>query len=585
VTQQQFLEKRWTKFYDPTIPDTLMPLPPMNLIQFLKKTAKEKPNKSALVNSLRMPRIGRQYYHMTFRQLDRASDAMACAFIDMGVKKGTKVSIIMPNNIAFVIAYYGLLKAGGVSTNINPTYPAVKIKEYLDYADTEIVVTYTALYNTIKEVQPDTKVRHVVVTNIKEYLPFAVRLAFTYTQEKKLGHYLENIADEDFWFQRLLKKHRRKKPDVEVHPDDMAMMQFTGGTTGVMKAAMATHQILANSAYISAYMTSIPFPQEWDPVQRSEMKILAVLPMFHVYGLVVMLGQAIEAGWEAHLVTDPRDTSDLIDIIHVEKPNIILGVPALWHALNHHPRIESGEVNFSSILYAQCAAAPMHPKIKHDYEARGGRIMVEGYGLSEVPTGNHSTQVYQDYREGSVGPPIPDVDCRIVDVETGTKELPDGEWGEIILHTPFMMHSYYKMPEETANVKREFDGKTFVYTGDIGYIDEDGFLYVVDRKKDMAIIGGFNVYPNIVEKAVKDHPSVEDAGVWGVPHPKLPGQDALQAWVVLKEGQKLKSADIVKFCKDKLAPYEIPRRIKFVSELPYSDAGKLLRRELPNIKK
>jgi long-chain acyl-CoA synthetase len=576
-------QKPWLKYYDPGIPESLAPFPPMTLIDFMKNSAKKYPRRSALMTSIRLPRIGRQNHRLSYRQLDRLSDAMACALIDLGVKKGTKVSMIMPNTTSYVIGFYAILKAGGVAAAINPTYPPKKIAEYLDYADSEVVIVLTNLYQTIKDIQSQTKVRHVIATNFKEYLAPAAKLAFTFAEEKKGGHYLKDVQEGDFWYQDLLKKFKGKKPDVVVEPDDLAMMQFTGGTTGVMKGALATHQALSNSCVIAETVTSIKFPDHYNAPSREKFRVIAALPMFHVYGLVVLLSQAMAGSWEVILVADARDVNNLVDIIHEYRPEVMLGVPVLWHHLNSHPRVQSGEVDFSCFVYTQTAAAPMHHSIKEEFEKHGGHNLVEGYGLSEVPTGNHTNQIYHEYRTGSVGIPLPDVDCRIVDIDTGTKELAPHEVGEVILNTPFLLHSYYKMPEETANLKRIFDGKEFVYTGDVGYVDEDGFLYLVDRKKDMAIIGGFNVYPNIVEQALKSHPAIEDAGVWGVPHPKVAGQEALQAWIVLKEGQKLKSGDVVKYCKDVLAPYEIPRRIKFVEELPYSQVGKLLRRELVNL--
>lgn len=324
-------DKPWLKYYDAGIPESLAPFPPMNLIAFMQKTATAFPRKTALLTSIRLPRLGRQNHRLNYRDLDRLSDALACALVELGVEKGTKVSMIMPNCTAYVIGFYAILKAGGVAAAVNPTYPARKMGEYLDYADTEIVITLTSLYGTVKEIQHKTKVRHIIVTNFKEYLAPLARVAFTLAEEKKGGHYLARVEEGDYWLQDLLKKYRKKKPEVVVEPDDFAMMQFTGGTTGVMKGALATHQILCNSAVISYEMTSVDYPPEFNAPPHHDFRLIAALPMFHVYGLVVMLSQAMAAGWEMILVADARDSNNLVDLIDVFRPEVLLGVPVLWH--------------------------------------------------------------------------------------------------------------------------------------------------------------------------------------------------------------------------------------------------------------
>lgn len=578
-----YADRPWLKHYPAGVPASLKPYPDMTIPDYLRQTAKRVPKNPALVTSVRLPVVGHQAHTMTYGELDHDSDILAAALIDLGLEKGQTVILCMPNTTNFIISYYAILKAGGVVCALNPAYPAQKLGKLADEADAVMVLTLTNLYSTFKEIQYRTKVKHIIVSNIKEYFHRLVRIAFTRTQEKPGGHYLAKVEVGDYWLQDLLKKYKKKKPEVEINPDDIAVMQFTGGTTGDPKGALASHRALCASTRQIESWIDVDWPKGSMPPMEKRV-VLAMLPMFHVYGLIVLVHQATNAGWKIILVPDPRDMNHVVDLIDVYKPHITLGVPMMFHAIGTHPRMVNGEVNMKHSKITICGAAPLHPSITEAMRHTGAEVR-EGYGLSEVPAGNHCNPIIgQPNRDNSVGIPMIDVDCRVMDIATGTQEVPVGEVGEIILNAPNLMEGYYKQPEETANVLREHDGKLWVYTGDVGYMDEDGYFYLVDRKKDMALIGGFNVYPGPVEKILKSHPDVIDAGVWYIPHPRVEGQEALQAWVVARPGTDVKKGDLINHCKPYLAPYEIPRRFEFVDELPYSDAGKLLRRKLPEIK-
>lgn len=578
-----YADKPWLKHYDEGVPATLGTLPEKPLFHFLQETAQKFPNKPALLTSVRLPMVGHQKHVVSYKELDELSDAFACALIELGLQKGQTVAIVMPNVSAFVISYFGILKAGGVATAVNPAYPRSKIEYQLDDCDAEYCITLTALYGAVKEVQQNTKIRHVIVSNVKEYLAPLARAAFSATQEEKGGHALREVQEGDFWFQDLLKKHKHQKPTVTVHPDDVAFLQYTGGTTGLPKGAMATHRMLSFSSEQVATWTNVDYAKAYGnkKEKREDFTALVALPMFHVFGLIVVLNQSVACGWQVLLVPDARDTNTLVDLLATYKPEVLCAVPLLWYSLVTHPRYKNKELNFSYVRIGISAASPLHPDVWHMVKEAGVPNLVDAYGLSEVPIGNHANPILSNNRVGTVGLALPDVDYRIVDIETGTRVLPVGEVGEIILNAPNVMLGYYKKPEETAQVLRELEGKTWLYTGDVGYMDEDGYLHLTDRKKDMAIIGGFNVYPANVEKVLKTHPAVKDAGVWRTPHPKVVGEEAVQGWIVVKEGETVRSADLVSYCKPLLAPYEIPRKYTFVDALPYSDAGKLLRRELP----
>jgi long-chain acyl-CoA synthetase len=568
-----YADRPWTKRYDKGVPVTLT-YPEVPVFEFLRQNARKIPNNPALITSAHIPVAGRLAASITFAQLDALSDALAAALIAKGLKKGSAVAIVMPNTTAFVIAFYAVLKAGGVVAATNPTYPAEKMQQQIDDCDAEFVIGMSLFYSLIKQIQPRTKVKTVIVSNIKEYLPGLARTLFTIAREKKDGHRVDALAAGDLWFQDLLKEYAGRKPDVQVAPDDLAIFQYTGGTTGVSKAAMSTHRALvANTVQSNAFLSV-------DGVPGDQEVFLGAIPLFHVFGLISVLCCGVSLGAKIILVPNARDIDDVLGVIDKFKPTLFHGVPALYNAINNHPDVLSGKISLKSIRACVSGSAPLPPATKTAFEKLSGGKLLEGYGMSELPTATHVNPLRGENRAGSIGLPLPDMDIRIVSLDDGVTEAPVGELGEIIMHGPQMMKGYYKLPTETANTLRELDGKLWVYTGDIARMDADGYFYIVDRKKDMALIGGFNVYPNNVEKVIKDHPAVLEVGVAAVPHPEKQGQEALKAWVVLQPDAKVSEAQLIKFCEDRLAPYEVPRRFAFISELPKTAVGKTLRREL-----
>lgn len=572
-------EKPWLKHYDPGVKPTLEPYPDVPLQHFLQETAKAHPERPALITDAVLPVIKHAPAVMTYGELDAQSDALACALIGLGLKKGDTVALVMPNVAQFAVSYYGVLKAGGVVAATNPTYPADKMAFQINDCDAKIVITLTLFYAMIKEIQPKTQLKTVIATNVKEALSPPARLLFTLAKEKKDGHRVEALAAGDHWLPDLLKRYAGQKPNVSVTGSDLALFQYTGGTTGVSKAAMAAHRALVANTLQAIAWTTVS-EGELAGKDRSQFTFLGALPLFHVFGLLVMLSQAMSTGARIVLVPNPRDVNNLVEIIHHYQPNVFLGVPAMFNAVNNHPRVKAGEVRFESVWVAQSGAAPLPPATKREFEAAGARLLYEGYGMSEMPTATHNNPIIGVNKVGTVGMPLPDVECKIVSLDDGMTEMAVGEIGEIIMRGPNMMSGYYKMPTETANTMREHGGKLWIYSGDIGFMDEDGYFTIVDRKKDMALIGGYNVYPNTVEKALKEHPAVLEVGVAAVPHETKSGQEMLKAWVVLKPEMTPTVEELIKHCERRLAPYEVPRRVSFIKELPKSTVGKTLRREL-----
>jgi long-chain acyl-CoA synthetase len=569
-----YADQTWTKTYDAGVPKTLEPYPQITVQHFLQEAARKTPDAVALVSSAHLPVLGRKASSLTYAELDRLSDALAAGLVDMGLKKGDRVAIIMPNIAAFVISYYGILKAGGVVAATNPTYPPDKLQFQINDCDAEIVLAMSLFYNTFKSVQSKTKVKKVIVANVKEYLPGIARTLFTLAKEKKEGHRVENLAAGDVWFQDVLTRYAGRKPNVDVKPDDLALFQYTGGTTGVSKAAMATHKALvANTLQMKAWLYGDKMPGTADV-------FLGAIPMFHAFGMVAVLNFAVGIGAKIILVPNARDIADVLDNINTFKPTLFMGVPALYNAINNHPDVKEGKISLRSIRACVSGSAPLPPATKREFERLSGGKLLEGFGMSEAPTASHCNPLQGENRAGSIGLPLPDMDMRIVSLDDGVTDVPVGEVGELIMTGPQLMVGYHGMPTETANVLRQKDGRTWLYTGDIARMDADGYVYIVDRKKDMALIGGFNVYPTNIENALMEHPAVLEAGVAAIPHPEKVGQESLKAWVVLKPGQTVTEAELMDFCSKKMARYEVPSRFAFVESLPKTTVGKTLRREL-----
>ncbi len=568
-----YQEKPWLQYYDSNVPVSLAPYPQHPLHTFMIKAAEEHGDDVATITSAHLPIVGRIHSTVTYREINALSDALAAALVDMGLQKGERVAIVMPNCVQFVISFYAILKAGGVVVALNPTFPPIKLNDLLIDSGTTIVLTLSLFYEGVKQFQPDTHVKHIIVTNIKEYLPPLARVLFTLAKEKKEGHRIEKHA-ADHWFQDVLARYAGKKPNVNVSPDDLAIFQYTGGTTGVPKAAMSTHAALvANTQHCAAWLA------------RSEVQevFLAAIPMFHVFGMVAVMSFAVSLHATMILVPNPRVIDDVVESIHLYRPTLFMGVPAMFNAINNHVGVTSGKYDMSSIYACISGSAPLPPSTKRKFEEISGGKLLEGFGMSEAPTASHANPVQGENRTGSIGLPFPDMEMRIVDLDDGTTDLPVGEVGELLMHGPMLMRGYHGMPTETANALREGpDGKLWLYTGDIARMDEDGYFYIVDRKKDMALIGGFNVYPRNVEDLLMEHPAVKEVGVAAIPHPDPDkvGQEALKAWVVVYEGETLTADQLIDFAAKRLAPYEVPRRIAFVNELPRTSVGKILRREL-----
>ena len=572
-----YADKPWINSYDEGVPPSLEPYPEISLPDFLREAARNYPNNVALVTSTRLPsvlgKLGRLNTKLTYAELERASEALAAALVDMGLQKGERVALIMPNSVAYVVSFFAVLKAGGVVSATNPTYPDGKMQFQINDCDARFAICLTMFYDQVNRIRKDTKLEHVIVSNIKEYLQGFVKVMFTLATEKKEGHYVESLKDGDYWFQDLLARYQGQPCHVKTSPDELCLFQYTGGTTGTSKAAMATHSALvANTLMCQAHLN--------DNSNAIEDSFLGAIPMFRVFGMVAVLCFAVSKAAPIYLVPNARDIIDVLDNIDTFKPTLFMGVPALFNAINKNEGVKSGQYSLKSIRACISGSAPLPPGTKHDFEALSGGVILEGFGMSEAPTATHCNPLRGENRTGSIGVPFPDMKMRVVSLDDGETDVPVGEVGELVMAGPTIMQGYHKMPTETANALREKDGQRWLFTGDIARMDDDGYFYIVDRKKDMALIGGYNVYPNSVEKTLSEHDAVQEVAVAAIPHPEKDGQEALKAWIVFKAGKSATKDELIKHQEPMLAGYEVVRRFAFVDELPKTSIGKTLRREL-----
>ncbi len=553
-------DRPWLQHYDEGVPHHIE-YPEVPLFQFLEDAARKYPDKPCTIFKGGV---------ITYREMNNLTDRMAAALVDMGVKKGDRVGLFMLNTPQFVIAYFGALKAGAVVVATNPHYSPREIEHQVNDAGVSVMVVMSNFYNTIKEVQPKTGIKRLIVTNIKDYLPPLLSFLFTLTKEKKAG-FRVTLRDDDVWLKDLLARYTPdQRPNVDVGPDDVALFQYTGGTTGLSKGAVALHRnLVANTLQIRYWMPN---------ANDGEEVVLMAIPLFHVYGMVAGMLFGIRVGAALVMVPNPRDLKDLLDNLQKYKATIFPSVPTLFNAINVHPDVVAGKYDLSSIKACISGSAPLMRETKEKFEAITGGVVFEGYGLSEAPTATHCNPLLGENRTGSVGLPLPDVDCRIVSLDDGKTFLPPGEIGEIVIHGPQVMKGYYNMPTETANTLREIDGKIWLFTGDIGYMDEDGYFYIVDRKKELIKPGGYQVWPREVEEVIQAHPKVLEVGVAGIPDPYR--GETVKAWVVPKPGETLTEDEIKAWCRERLAKYKVPTHVEFRDELPKTTVGKILRREL-----
>ena len=544
----------WLKFYDEGVPHAIE-VPPITVPEFLRSAARRFPFQTATLF------LGAR---LTYRQLQAQVDCLAGQLHKLGVSKGDRVAIMLPNCPQTVIAYYAALTLGAVAVLTNPLYVERELEHQWGEAGAETVFALDLLWPRVEALRRKLPLKRVIVTGVQDYLPFPKNLLFPFKARRE-GNWVDVAFGEGvFSFKQLVQGPAAAAPSIELLPDDLACLQYTGGTTGLPKGAMLTHRnLVASVTQIRTFLLQ--------GHRDAEDRAVAVLPFFHVYGMNGVMNLGIHLA--ATLILLPRlDISMLVGAIRSQHPTFFLGVPALYVAVNSYPGID--RVDLTSIKACFSGGAPLPVDVIESFEARTGARIAEAYGMTEAASVTHVNPRRGVRKYGSVGVPIVSTDAKIVDVETGQRELSPGEAGELLVKGPQVMAGYWNHPEETAQVL----SGGWLHTGDIATMDEDGYFYIVDRKKDLILTAGFNVYPREVEEVLYQHPKVLEAAVIGLPD-KVRGEK-VTAYVVLKPGETATAAEIRAFCRERLAHYKEPRAVTFRDDLPKSMAGKVLRRIL-----
>jgi long-chain acyl-CoA synthetase len=556
----------WLAHYDEGVPSTLGTYPDRTLVDYLADAARDRPAQPALLF---------KGATITYSELERLSDVCAAAFGSLGVRRGDRVALLLPNCPQFFIAQFGAWKLGAIVAPLNPSYTGHELEGPLRDHGVETIVTMTRFYARVKSLQPRTGLRRVIATNIKEYFPPLLRVLFTLLREKRDGDRV-TVAPGDHDFAHLLLINRNRRPRVAAPgPADPAVLLMSGGTTGTPKGVLGTH-----SAYVHAGLQI----RTWNAaaLRGHEDVLFLPLPIFHVYANVGVQALALINQAAVALVPNPRDIGDLLATVRRVKPTFFTGVPTLYNALLSHPDVQSGKVDFKSIRVCFSGASALLAETKQRFESITGARIVEGYSLTEAMMATCTNPVTGPNKLGSVGMPLPDVQVRIFDADAGIRVMPETEVGEIAISAPQLMIGYWNRPEETALVLRdhvdENGVRRWLHTGDLGYLDADGYVFIIDRKKDLIKTSGYQVWPREVEEVLASHVAVAEVGVAGVPN-KGKGE-AIKAWVVLRPGQTVLAEDLRAFCREKLAPYKVPSTIEFRADLPKTMVGKILRRAL-----
>lgn len=557
------MERPWFRFYEEGVPHTLE-VPPVPLHQFVETSAQEFPSNVAIKMVLRYLPLGQVIQaSLTYRQLQAAMEQFAAGLHALGVRKGDRVAIMLPNTPQFVIAFFGALRIGAIGVNTNPTYTPRELEHQLKDSGAETIVLLSPFYERLQEIRDQVAVKRVIVTDIPEYVGGLFKGLVARTLRKE-GLLVEVPEGNGVYHWRTVMDMAGSLPDVTVGPENVALFQYTGGTTGVPKAAMLTHRnLVANAVQIASWFTGL---------ERGGDKVMGALPFFHVYGMTVALLFGLYVGGTVVIVPNPRPIDNVMKVIHHERCSLFPGVPAMYIGIINHPDVSKYDLR--SVKACISGAAPLPVEVQQKFEEITGGRLVEGYGLTEASPVTHSTPIYGQRKVGSIGLPFPSTDARIVDVNTN-EPLPVGETGELCVKGPQVMKGYWNRPDET---KLTIDEEGWLHTGDIARMDEDGYFYIVDRKKDIIIASGYNIIPREVEEVLYMHPKVLEAVVAGVPH-EYRGE-TVKAYIVLKEGQQATAEEIIAFCRQHLAPYKVPRLVEFRSELPKSQVGKVLRRVL-----
>ncbi|RLQ91929.1 AMP-binding protein [Planomicrobium sp. Y74] len=547
-------EKPWLAHYPPEIPKTL-DYESKPVQDYLTHTYETSPDKTAIHF------MGKD---VTYKELYDSAMKFASYLQGLGIKKGDRVAIMLPNSPQAVIGFYGILYAGGVVVMTNPLYTEREIAYQMKNSGAKAILAMDILYPRISKVFKDTDLENVIITGVKEYLPFPKNMIYPFIQKKQYGITVKvEHRGTNHLFSEIMKTATTDVAKTEFDfENDLALLQYTGGTTGSPKGVMLSHKnLISNATMCDSWLYK---------TKHGEETVLGIIPLFHVYGLTTVLILSVMQGNKMVLL--PKfDPETALKTISKQKPTLFPGAPTLYIGLMNHPDIK--KYDLSSISACLSGSAPLPVEVQEKFESITGGRLVEGYGLTETSPVTHSNLVWGDRVKGSIGLPYPDTDCKVFQPGT-TEEVPHGEIGEIGIKGPQVMQGYWNNPEATAATI--VDG--WLMTGDLGYMDEDGHFFVVDRKKDMIIAGGFNIYPREIEEILYENEAIQECVVAGIPDPYR--GETVKAYIVLKEGKSITEEELDAYCREHLAAFKVPRIYEFRTELPKTAVGKILRRSL-----
>ncbi len=552
---------RWLDNYDDGVPTSLAPYPERNLNDYLREAAARWPGRPALFF---------KGASISYLKLEQQSDALAAAFEELGIKRGDRVALCLPNCPQFLVAEFAAWKIGAIACPFNPTYSEREMEDALRATGAETVVVLNRFHARIKNIQSRTSVKRVVTTGIKEYLPWQLRLGYTLLKEKDEGERI-TVDRADIRLSTLLRQYKgRAARGNGAALDEPAVILMSGGTTGTPKGVVGSHRGMIIAGHqLQAWLSPAMAP--WTDT------IMLPLPLFHTYGNTGVQSLAFINHNPIALIPNPRDLRELLKDIMSVKPAFICTVPTLLNGIMNHPMARQGKVDFRSIKLCFSGAAPLMAETRKRFEDLTGGVIVEGYSLTEAQMAVIANPVRGAKKLGSVGMPLPDVHVEIVDDEGAP--LGVGEVGEIVIRAPQVMQGYWEQPEQTVEMLRPGrSGERLLYTGDLGYMDEDGYIFIVDRKKDLIKTCGFQVWPREIEEVLSAHPSVAECGVVGIAD-EMRGE-VVKAWIVLRSDSSATPSELKAFCRDRLAHYKVPAKYEFVSELPKTQIGNVLRRVL-----
>jgi len=546
------MEKPWLKHYEEGVPHTLE-YPQKILPVLLQEVAEKHGEKPAIFFFGRI---------LTFDQLNCLIDRFAAILHHLGIGKGDRVAIVLPNLPQYPIVHYAIMRLGAVIVPVNPLYVERELKYQLNDSGAKAAIVLNLVYPRLKAIRAETSLENIIVTSVKDYLPPLLKLLYRFKERKKGTVARVKKEPGVHFFMELMKQKLPSAPEVKVSVNDVAMFLYTGGTTGVSKGTVLTHENLVANAFQTRSWVS--------DIRDGEEVILSALPFFHSYGMTTCMHLSLVCHSKALLV--PRfDTRQVLKLVQKHRVTIFPGVPTMYIAINNYPDVH--KYDLSSIRACISGGAALPVEVQRQFERLTGGRLVEGYGLSEASPVTHANPLYGLRKEGSIGVPFPSTEAKIVDLET-CEDLPVGEIGELAVRGPQVMQKYWNRPEETQQTLRN----GWLLTGDVARMDEDGYFYIVDRKKELIITSGFNVYPREIEEVLFQHPKVAEAAVIGVPDAHR--GEVIKAYVVVKEGKTATTEEIISFCQGKLARFKIPKIVEFRPELPKSMIGKVLRRVL-----